>query len=74
MKAVRHHCHRQGCNRKIAADSLYCPLHTAKPGSGTMRLEIELPAAVAWKANILAQHAGLPGAEWIARAIAERVD
>ena len=37
-----------------------------------MRLEIELPAAVAWKANIVAQHAGLPAAEWIARAIAKR--
>ena len=72
MKAVRHHCHRQGCNRKIAADRLYCPLHTAKPGIGTMRLEIELPADVAWKANILAQHAGLPASEWIARAIAKR--
>jgi len=37
-----------------------------------MRLEIELPAAVAWKVNILAQHAGLPASEWIARAIAKR--
>ncbi len=39
-----------------------------------MRLEIELPAAVAWKANILAQQAGTPAAEWMARVIAERVD
>ena len=74
LKPVRHHCHRHDCNRRVADGRLYCPLHTAKPGTGTMRLNIELSALVAWRVNILAQHAGLPAAEWIARTIAKRCE